>query len=68
MASVSAHKDKALYVLVGEHGHYWLTTLSTNRADCYKAAKPGCRTENHRKELREEGFRCVRVKIIETED
>jgi hypothetical protein len=68
MASVSAHKDKTMYVLIGEYGHWWLSTLATNRHDCYAAAKGGCRTADYKKELKADGFRCVAVKLKEVQE
>lgn len=62
MATVSAQKNKTLYVLASEN-HYWLSTLATNRVECWAAAKPYCRTENWKKELRDDGYTCVAVRI-----
>jgi hypothetical protein len=64
MATVSAGTSDSLYVLqIGEH--YWLTTLATNRHDCYLAAKKFCLTDDYKKELKSQGYRCVKVRVVE---
>lgn len=64
MGSVSAHRGQNLYVLALPSGHYWLETLSTNRAACYRYAKPYCRNpDDYKRELKKEGYRCIRVRI-----
>jgi hypothetical protein len=66
MSSVSCRKNQNLYVLALPSGHYWLYTLATNRAACYALAKPYCRNPaNYKRELKAEGYRCVRVHVVE---
>jgi hypothetical protein len=63
-ASVSALEGKNLYVLARDHGGidiYWLSTLATNRKLCWEAAKRYTDKSDWKKELKEEGWSCVRV-------
>jgi hypothetical protein len=63
MASTSAQKGKTLYVMETE-GHYWLSSLATNRQECWAHAMKYCRTDNPKKELKADGYRCVAVKVV----
>jgi hypothetical protein len=65
--TISAPKNKTLYVMAGEK-HFWLSTLSTNRADCYKEALKYCKgatDAEKRKDLKRDGYKCVAVSISE---
>lgn len=66
MASTSGRKGQALYVLTHDD-FYWLFTLSSSRTKAYLCAKPYCRNpDDYRRELKEEGVRCVKVQIVES--
>lgn len=64
MATTSARKEKSLYVLAtGEH--YWLSTLSTNRSECWGHAKQYCRNpDDYKNELKRDGYKCVKVRVV----
>jgi hypothetical protein len=57
--------ERTYYVLVCNN-FYWLWTLATNRHDCYMQAKPYCREQDWRKELKKAGAKCVAVRIVQT--
>lgn len=64
MKTVSIPTDKNLYVLK-TNDHYWLTTLATNKSDSYALAKPHCKSEDYKKELKNDGYECVKIRIVE---
>lgn len=59
--SVSCRKDQNLYVLSRDN-FWWLTTLSTNRADCWRSVEKLA----SKSELQRAGYKCVRVRLEET--
>lgn len=58
--SITAVTGQNLYVLTNGK-HYWLTTIATNRRDCWLAAKRFCREVDWRAELKRNNWRCVRL-------
>lgn len=58
---VSAHKKRNLYVLKNKDNFYWLSTMATNRQDCWGHAY----NYGSKAELRKEGYKCVRVRLEE---
>jgi hypothetical protein len=64
MKTVSIPTDKHLYVLK-TNDHYWLTTLATNKNDCFALAKPYCKTDDIKTELKKDGFECVKIRLVE---
>lgn len=70
--SVSARTDQDLYVLMltqpNGRQRFWLTTISTNRAQAWRNARPFTKayktgTGDWVRELKSDGFSCVRVRL-----
>lgn len=56
--SVSCRRDQNLYVL-SRDSFWWLTTLSTNRRECWESVKKLAT----KAELQSKGYKCVRVRL-----
>lgn len=56
--TVSARKNQNLYVLAKDH-FYWLTTLSTNRRDCWSSVAKYA----DKRTLQQKGYMCIRVRL-----
>lgn len=58
--AVFTRENKHLYCLRNKHG-FWLTTLATNRQECWHR---GC-VFGTKEEIKREGYTCVPVVITE---
>jgi len=74
MSSVSARAGRNMYVLMlkprGLNAVFWLTTLATNRHDSWRAGEHWVRDldSDRRRQLKREGYRCVKVRIEVVEE